>query len=1104
MLSKYEEALLKAESPEEFFDVVGNCINLISQNSMLSEHENVDFQQNVDRVKFEYEKKKQKNLQEKENEINRIDDEIENMLENVQLKKQEIEKKVTPTATNKYVYLTRSSQVRDEAEDILKRLKNIQSRKIDCINESRKQKRSNIEERVSQYNKELDDECLKEINRLKIKYQQLKDDRKKAADEEFLKLFKLESLRNAISNLGTKTADITKFVNHEELPEKICLGKIFLNSKILPQDTSYMIKTDFNSLFASIGTDMLLTRNRRDGFAIYADVELKKNMEGIQSFLIRQLCDFPAGRLELVMLDKSNTAIFSVLEAQLRKSDNRNIAISRNDTKEIITQIADVRKRLSNSINEYSNQFEEKIEAREHRENYRILALAGFPEGLTLESLKDLHMIVKEGGAYGVYTLIIPDRMALIRAKEDREKRSIIQEITETMDYISEDDGELFINTYYKNRKIKLSYKMDFSILKRDFISILNDVVKGIDEYIKAPLTLEKIESPAADQVNWQNSSSKDGFCIPIGRHGYDDVINLTIGRGGTADKLDIRHHVLIEGTTGAGKSGVLHTIVTSALLMYNPSELEIYYLDYKEGVEVNAYAEHNLPAFKVISLNGEREFGLKTLQHLVEILRIREEIFKDAQAGQKIALINDYRAVSPVNKMSRILLVIDEVGNFLSKKDDITAKSIECIKTLVMTGRAEGVHVILCAQTLTDLPEEVVNNMAVRIAFSQSKNLLESGNENLESVICAGNHGIFNDNAGSVMSDRPFRVAYIDSNEQMKLLSALSSIQNDDKYKGQTDMPSKIFYSCVDLNHSHPFNKLKMQDIKNIGNGKNVLTIHLGEAYDFYDKFDICLRRREFDNILIVGEDLYRACRLLYFVCLSIVHHNLQMGCSNTYIQNITMIDFGIDSVIGKKHFSLLENLFSNQIARYVIEEDSYEEDGVIDKAQDAINGIYDEFKMRELKNDFTEEEKYLIINGAEYLSQILDDRLYRGDLDDLFDGSTTVTKSLVEKIKDIVKYGARYGIHCVIQSGDYVALQDYFGSNYENYFNCRVAYDLEIELMKSLVKEKKESSLGKESATLYQYGKRSNRTFRIYDYPKEEWVREYARQYEILSESS
>ena len=76
MLGKYEEELLKAECPEEFFDVVGNCINLISQNSMLSEHENVDFQQNVDRVKLEYEKKKQKNLQEKENEINRIDDEI--------------------------------------------------------------------------------------------------------------------------------------------------------------------------------------------------------------------------------------------------------------------------------------------------------------------------------------------------------------------------------------------------------------------------------------------------------------------------------------------------------------------------------------------------------------------------------------------------------------------------------------------------------------------------------------------------------------------------------------------------------------------------------------------------------------------------------------------------------------------------------------------------------------------------------------------------------------------------------------------------------------------------------------------------------------------
>ncbi|MBP3491486.1 hypothetical protein J6K35_06420, partial [bacterium] len=526
MLGKYEEALLNAECPEEFFDVVGNCINLISQNSMLSEHEDVDFHQNVDRVKLKYENKKQENLQEKENELHRIDVEIESLLENVRLKKQELEKRVTPAATNKYVHLTRSSQVRDEAEDILKRLKNIQSRKTDCISGIGEQKRSLIEERVYEYNKKLDDECSKEIDQLEIEHQQFKDDRKKDADVELFKLlFEGESLKKAISNLGTKTADITKFVNHEELPEKLCLGKLFLNPKMLPKDSSYMIETGFKSLFTSMRTDMLLTRNRRDGFAIYADIDLKKNMEGIQRFLIRQLCDFPAGRLELVKLDKSNTAIFSVLEAELRKSDNRNIAINSNDTKEIITQIADVRKRLLNSINEYNNQFEEKIEARERRENYRLLALAGFPEGLTLEALKDLHTIVKEGGAYGVYTLIVPERMALSRAKEDREKSSIIQEITEIMDYISEDDENLFIDTFYKDKKIKLSYKMDFSILKSNFISILNDVAKGVVEYNKAPLTLDKITSPVADQMNWQNYSSRDGFCIPIGRHGYDDVI---------------------------------------------------------------------------------------------------------------------------------------------------------------------------------------------------------------------------------------------------------------------------------------------------------------------------------------------------------------------------------------------------------------------------------------------------------------------------------------------------------------------------------------------------------------------------------------------------
>lgn len=1103
MDSAIKEYDFETKTLEEFLDEINRELK-----EYCSKIETVEQDQSVlnrvNKVKEDFEEQRKRIEQTYKAKLEYIEREKEKKQKEVEDTRVEIEKMeyYLPAVTNTHKYLAETPKIRTEALDILAELKLLQEEKLSLIQQEYDILKQEAEELRKAENRKTEILCNEQIEELYSEDTIFKQKMGEQIKEQMREFLRSERNRVSIEKLGRRAESMFEYSDKEELPEDLYLGKIALNKGAVAKAYQEFIFSEFEIVRKKVEKELFLSYKRREGFALYADIDIKKNMEGIQSLLIRQMCDFPAGRLELVLLDKSNTAVFSVLEIELRKSDHRNIAISRTDAKEIENQIADVRKRLENSIHEYNNQFEEKTEARERRENFRILALAGFPEGLSIEALQDLNMIVKEGKAYGVYTLIIADALAVNRAKVDADKAYMLQQILEQMDYVTEEAGNLFIHKKANESRIKLAYQMDVSISKNRYISILKDITKGIVEYNKKPLTLDNISSPIINQMEWQSFSSKDGIRVPVGRHGYDDIIQIVLGQHGTADRPDTRHHMLIEGATGAGKSSLLHTFITSALLMYDPSELEIFYLDFKVGVEASVYSKYELPAFKVISVGGDHEFGLKTLQQILELMYKREEIIKDA-IGCNISStsLKQYRELSPHNKMSRVLLVIDEVGLFLDGgdvSDEFRSECLKIINILVAAARNVGIHVILAAQSI-NLSNEILRNMTVRVAYSGSDTLLESDSNTLQSAINAGNHAIFNDMSGVQSANRPFKGVLISQEQQTEFLAQLSSVQVGHNCLGQSDIPVKIFYSKVDSNRKHPFNDVLIQNKLEKKAEEIAIPVFVGEAYDFVKSFDINLLRHENANLLIAGKEIRKTCRLLYHVVLSFIHHNLMVGCVDN--QNIHIIDFGLESEVGKNHFALIETLFFQQIARIIVEEDDYEEDAVW-KAKEEIDKVYKEFKRREEQCKFSERNEYLIINGAEYLEQILDNQLYNENFDDLFGRQSKANVSVLEQIKVLVKNGAKYGIHCVIQTNECEVLQDYLGNNSENFFNYRIAYDLQQEQMKMLVRELEHKGCSSYSAIFYQTGKRLNRMFRIYDYPKKDWLYEYASKYEEVVE--
>src|SRR5581483_7367935 len=97
----------------------------------------------------------------------------------------------------------------------------------------------------------------------------------------------------------------------------------------------------------------------------------------------------------------------------------------------------------------------------------------------------------------------------------------------------------------------------------------------------RVELPFEVIAPAAAD---FWTSSTRAGIDVPLGRAGATRLQTMKLGQGTS-------QHVLVAGKTGSGKSTLLHALITNLALRYSPDEIELYLIDFKQGVEFKVYA---------------------------------------------------------------------------------------------------------------------------------------------------------------------------------------------------------------------------------------------------------------------------------------------------------------------------------------------------------------------------------------------------------------------------------------------------------------------------------------------------------------------------------
>jgi DNA segregation ATPase FtsK/SpoIIIE, S-DNA-T family len=173
--------------------------------------------------------------------------------------------------------------------------------------------------------------------------------------------------------------------------------------------------------------------------------------------------------------------------------------------------------------------------------------------------------------------------------------------------------------------------------------------------------------------------------------------------------------HLLIAGTTGAGKSGCINTILTSILLRATPDEARLILIDPKR-IELNYY--ESIPHLLTPVVSSPKEASA-VLQNVVAEMERRYERLSIVRARNLPEANRAFRARGE-DPLPFLLVVIDELADLMM----VSPQAVEdAIIRLAQKSRAVGIHLVLATQrpSVDVITGMIKANVPSRIAFAVS-----------------------------------------------------------------------------------------------------------------------------------------------------------------------------------------------------------------------------------------------------------------------------------------------------------------------------------------------------------------------------------------------
>ncbi len=567
-------------------------------------------------------------------------------------------------------------------------------------------------------------------------------------------------------------------------------------------------------------------------------IEHEKDGQFLREMLMRLLSSTPLVQLEVILIDALSLGGIFNLARRLLNKDNDFIYQRR-----ILTESKEIEEALKHLYEYLKVNLQEKLAGYKDFAHYNEKATDPLPlkalflsgvDALSQNALYYLEKIMRFGSKNGVLSFVNLESEKNNKSAEDLKKHAEFFKDTTSFERFK------YLNVEVINDQgIKSQHMQDFA-----------DKIKAYYEKKKA--VKRELKELQKDEKFW-TESSQFKVSVPVGWDINHKEVCFEIGNE--------QNHTLICDHSGSGKSNFLHVLIQNLAFYYAPDEVQLFLLDYKEGVEFNAYTDPILEHARLVSVASSVGFGMSFLSWLCDEIKKRSELFKQF----KVKDLSDYRKHE---KMPRLIVVVDEFQVLFSDKSTQVKGSVEgSLNTLLKKGRSYGVHLVLATQTMrggeidSSFKAQIANRIALPMDAEDSSSVLD------DDVACelVRPEGIFNNNGGHQKYHTKMSIPKAPDDFK----SFLTKIHAEFNQRNLAPIDRKIYNGETALKMP---NTLKANEMR----------LHLGKKVDYEQKDLIVEFESNESHLLVVSQDLNARIALMKLLFQNIKSANKELVFCN------------------------------------------------------------------------------------------------------------------------------------------------------------------------------------------------------------------------------
>ncbi len=528
---------------------------------------------------------------------------------------------------------------------------------------------------------------------------------------------------------------------------------------------------------------------------------------------MRLLSSAPLVQLEVILVDAlSLGGIFNLVRRLLDKEndfiDQQRILTESEEIKEVLKYLYEYLKvNLQQKLAGFKD-FAHYNKIKEYQLPLKALFLSGV-DALSNDALYYLEKIMRFGSKNGVLSFV----------NLESEKNKSAEDLKRYAEFFK--DRTSFECLKYLNVEVINDHGIQSQHMQ--------DFATKIKAYYEQKKQVKRELKDLQREQEFWTKSSQFRVSVPVGWDINHKEVCFEIGGA--------QNHTLICGRSGSGKSNFLHVLIQNLAFYYAPNEVQLFLLDYKEGVEFNAYADPAiLEHARLVSVASSVGFGVSFLSWLDKETKKRDELFKQFN-------VKDLSAYRKHGEMPRLIVVIDEFQVLFSDSATKEKERVEAyLNTILKKGRSYGVHLILATQTMhgsgiTSLMSQIANRIALPMDAKDSESILSDG---VACELTPPTEGIFNNNGGHQKDHTKMSIPKAPDD----FTPFIKRIHKEFNQRNLAPIEHKIYNGET---------ALEMPNILKA----NEMRLHLGKEVDYEQKDLIVEFESNESHLLVVSQDL-------------------------------------------------------------------------------------------------------------------------------------------------------------------------------------------------------------------------------------------------------